>query len=408
MRRSRAALASIALAVGALGGTVLATGTAAAGPSHAVRAAASPDRAGVHTERVCAVPRRGHAACNAVVRTTPAGRAMTAAARRNVTPSGYGPADLQSAYGLTSLTGSAGAGRTVAIVDAYDDPTAARDLATYRSTYGLPGAHFTKVSQTGSTTALPAVDSGWAQEISLDLDMVSAACPRCSILLVETRSSSFSDLAAGVRYARARAGVVAVSNSYGGTEASSETSLASSYAAARSGQWITASTGDSGYGAQSPAVFNTVVAVGGTSLTRSGSSWAESAWSGAGSGCSAYIRAAFNTAGPCGARRGEADVSAVADPATGVAVYDSTPNQGQSGWFVFGGTSASAPLVAAVHALHGSSSTTAAGLYSGASVWDITSGNNGSCSTRAVCHAGTGWDGPTGVGTPKGPSLAGF
>ena len=363
-----------------------------------------------HTKRVCAPARAGRTACQAKVWTDATGTAVA-----NATPAGYGPADLQGAYKLTSLSAGRGAGKTVAIVDAYDDPSAARDLATYRSTYGLPTvASFRKVSQTGSTTALPAVDGGWAQEISLDLDMVSAACPNCSILLVEANSSSFADLAKAVDYAKAQPGVVAVSNSYGGSEYSRETSYAADYKPATAGQWITASSGDSGYGAQSPAVFNTVVAVGGTSLSRTSSTtrgWTESAWSGAGSGCSAYITATFNRTSPCGSRRAEADVSAVADPNTGVAVYDSTSYQGSAGWMVFGGTSAAAPLVGAVHALAGSSSSSAATLYSGASVFDVTSGSNGRCrrTILAVCRAGSGWDGPTGVGTPNGGGgLTGF
>ena len=161
-------------------------------------------------------------------------------------------------------------------------------------------------------------------------------------------------------------------------------------------------------------MFNTVVAVGGTSLSRASGTtrgWSESAWSGAGSGCSAYIAATFNLSSPCGSARAEADVSADADPNTGVAVYDSTAYQGSSGWLVFGGTSASAPFVGGVHALAGSGSSSAASLYSGASVYDVTTGSNGRCrkTIYAVCHAGTGWDGPTGVGTPRGSGgLAGF
>ncbi len=407
MRRFRtAAIATATIASAALVPLVTTTAAEANSAHH------TPYVAGVshHTKRVCAHTHAGAGACDATVWTDAAGTPVA-----NATPAGYGPADLQSAYKLSSLAASNGAGRTVAIVDAYDDPTAAQDLATYRSTYGLPTVpSFRKVSQTGSTTALPAVDGGWAQEISLDLDMVSAACPNCSILLVEGNSASFADLSTAVRYAKAQPGVVAVSNSYGGGESPGETSYAASYKPAVSGQWITASSGDSGYGAQSPAVFNTVVAVGGTSLSRASSTargWSESAWSGAGSGCSAYIAATFNTSSPCGSKRAESDVSAVADPNTGVAVYDSTAYQGSAGWLVFGGTSASAPFIGGVHALAGSASSSAASLYSGASVFDVRSGSNGRCrkTIAAVCTAGTGWDGPTGVGTPNGGGgLTGF
>lgn len=231
--------------------------------------------------------------------------------------------------------------------------------------------------------------------------MVSAACPDCKILLVEASSTSFSDLGTAVNTA-ARLGAAAMSNSYGG----SDTSSTAAYD--HPGIAVTASTGDAGYGAQSPASFGTVVAVGGTSLSKaSNGGWTESAWSDAGSGCSAYnAKPPWQTAATQYGNKANADVSAVADPNTGVAVYDSTSYQGTKGRMVFGGTSAASPIIGAVYALSGST----AG-YPASYTWshagglnDVTSGSNGTCPTAVWCNAGTGWDGPTGLGTPNGTS----
>jgi subtilase family serine protease len=355
-------------------------------------------------------PAKGHDACNAIVRenVTPAGTLAPAA----TTPTGYGPTDLRSAYTLTQAAGSGGTGQTVGIVDAFNDPNAAADLTTYRSHYGLPACTtasgcFRKVSQTGSTTALPATDTGWAQEESLDIDMASAICPNCKILLVEASSATTANLGKSVNEAVAL-GATVVSNSYGGGESSSDTSSDSLYYH-HPGVAITASAGDDGFGVEYPAASQYVTAVGGTSLTKSTNSrgWAETAWSGSGSGCSAvdprptWQGSNSNIAAVC-ARRAVADVSAVADPNTGVAVYDSTPNAGASGWLQFGGTSVSAPIIASVYALAGNAATVNFGSYPYShttSLNAVTSGSNGSCGNR-LCRAGTGWDGPTGLGTP--------
>jgi subtilase family serine protease len=368
--------------------TVSAIGSAGAAPSPTALAHRS-----AHT---CAAPKAGYAACNAIVRLNNAGKPGALA-----TPSGYGAQDIQSAY---KLSPSAGAGKTVAIVDAYDDPTAQADLNVYRSQYGLAACGagcFRKVSQTGSTTALPKVDAGWATEISLDLDMVSAACPACSILLVEANSASFSDLAAAVNYAASQAGVVAISNSYGGGD------QAELSAYNHPGIAITASTGDAGYGVESPASFPHVIAVGGTSLKHATNArgWTETAWSGAGSGCSSRnAKPSWQTSATLCSGKANADVSAVADPYTGVAVYDSTPYQGASGWQVYGGTSASSPIVASVYAMSGNTTGYPASYtWAHASgLFDVTSGSNGHCRTKVWCNSTTGWDGPTGLGTPNG------
>lgn len=364
---------------------------------------ATPSPTGqLHSAKVCGAPAAGHASCLSIVRTNSAGKALAAA-----TPAGYGPVDLQSAYKLSGLSSG---GRTVAIVDAYNDPTAEADLSTYRAQYGLPACTtangcFRKMNQTGGTS-YPATNTGWAQEISLDLDMVSATCPSCHILLVEANSSSFADLGTAVNRAASIAGVRAISNSYGGSDAA-DTTYGSYYN--HPGIAVTASTGDSGYqGGSYPASSSYVTAVGGTSLRTASNSrgWTETVWSGAGSGCSAYntaLAAAASSGTGC-AKRAMADVSAVADPNTGVAVYDSTPNGGSSGWLVFGGTSASAPIIGSVYALSGNTSGYANALPYGhtSSLFDVTSGSNGTCPTTQWCNARTGWDGPTGLGTPNG------
>jgi subtilase family serine protease len=354
-------------------------------------ASAKPNR------HVCASAAQGFAHCHARVVTDAKGApAITAV------PNGYGPGDIQSAYALPSAT--AGAGATIAIVDAYDAPTAASDLNTYRSTYGLPACTtangcFRKVNQSGGTTP-PRANGGWAQEISLDLDMASATCPNCRILLVEANSNAFTDLAAAEDTA-ARLGASAISNSYGGSEFSSENSATYNGHFNHPGIPITVSSGDNGYGVEFPAASQYVTAVGGTSLARSGAGFTERAWSGAGSGCSAYIgKPSWQKDTGC-ARRTVADVSAVADPNTGVAVYDSYKYRGAAGWMVFGGTSASAPIVAGAFALGGGTGPSDPYAHAG-SLHDVTSGSNGSCSVAYLCTAGTGFDGPTGLGTPNG------
>ncbi|WP_307795323.1 Kelch repeat-containing protein [Actinacidiphila acididurans] len=326
-------------------------------------------------------------------------------------PTGYGPADLQSAYGLPA---DGGAGQTVAIVDAYDDPNAEADLAVYRSQYGLPpcttaNGCFTKVDQRGGTN-YPIADSGWAGEISLDLDMVSATAPNAHILLVEGDDSSDTALGESVDEAVAL-GAKYVSNSYGtdyrfgsGEDPAEATALDPYYN--HPGVAVVASTGDYGYGVAYPAASQYVTSVGGTSLTRNPDSprgWSESAWNKAGSGCSLYEpKPAFQHDTGC-ANRADADVSAVADPATGVAVYQT---YGGSGWSEYGGTSASSPIIASVYA---DSATPVAGTYpnsypyaAGTGLNDVTSGSNGSCTPDYLCRGAEGYDGPTGLGTPNG------
>lgn len=356
---------------------------------------------------VCGPVQPGFARCLELVDTAAWGLHPTAGGI------GYAPSDLQSAYNLPSTTN--GTGRTIAVVDAYDDPNAASDLATYRTMYGLPACTtsngcFRKVNQSGGSSYPPA-DDDWASEISLDLDMVSAICPNCHILLVEATIPYSTDLGAAEDEA-ATLGATEISNSYGGPEGTFDTSADHYYD--HPGIAITAGSGDDGYGVNYPAASPYVTSVGGTNLQPSGNSrgWTESAWGntgdgGAGSGCSAYeSRPSWQSSNPnitaiCG-RRAVADVSAVADPATPVWVYDTYGTGG--GWGLAGGTSASTPIIAGVFALTSNTSSFGTGyLYSHtAGLNDVTTGSNGSCGGTALCTATTGWDGPTGLGTPNG------
>jgi len=322
--------------------------------------------------------------------------------------SGYAPIDLIKAYQLP-LTG--GAGVTLAIVDAYASPTAQSDLDAYRSRFGLPPITVTQVNQNGGSISSVSGDTGWGQEEALDLDMASAICPSCKLLYVGGNSASFADLGAAVNTA-VRLGATIVSNSYGASEFASESSYAAPYN--QPGVAITVSSGDSGYGVQFPASASTVTAVGGTTLSRASNSrgFTESVWSGAGSGCSAYITKPKWQTDPSCSRRTVADVSAVADPNTGVAVYDSYGSTGGANWLVFGGTSVAAPIIAGVYGLAGNASIIGTGAsYTYAhptSLFDVTTGSNGQCvrgkntAGAYLCTGVTGFDGPTGLGTPHG------
>jgi subtilase family serine protease len=392
----RTAISLAAAAVLGVSGTAMAATATAAGAG------------GPAWTSVCAAPDAGMAACDALHVNNVAEHVKALGITPNATPSGFGPADLLSAYNLPA---NGGAGQTVAIVDAYNDPNAASDMATYRAQYGLPACTvasgcFKQVNQTGGTN-LPRNSTSWAGEISLDLDMVSAIAPNAHIILVEASTASMTNLGTAVNTA-VKLGAKFVSNSYGGSESSADTGYDSTYFN-HPGVAITVSSGDSGYGVQYPAASPNVTAVGGTSLKRDSSArgWSESVWStssteGAGSGCSAYEpKPSWQTDSGC-AKRTVADVSAVADPATGVAVYQT---YGGSGWTVYGGTSVASPLIAAVYADAGTpvAAIPAANIYSHTSALnDVTTGATASCTPSYLCAAGTGYDGPTGWGTPNG------
>jgi hypothetical protein len=350
---------------------------------------------------------------------------------------GYAPQDLQAAYGLGSVVGTNGTGQTIAIVDAYDDPKAASDLAAYRSFFGLPACAagtsssscLRKVDQSGGQS-YPAADSGWSQEISLDLDAVSTACPLCHIILVEASSSNDNDLISGIREASSL-GASVISLSFGGCEGGAGTGDFDP-ALQSANVPITVATGDSGYNSadnqscwalntpQYPASSPFVTAVGGTSLAKSGNTrgWAETAWAyintpfgpeGGGSGCSGFeTKPAWQTDTGC-SNRTVADISADADPQTGISVYNTYSD---TGWSVYGGTSLSAPLIAGIDALANSPAAAVDGKiwYSGVRTNDVTSGSNAplatDCSPAYLCNARPGYDGPTGMGTPNGPPMA--
>jgi subtilase family serine protease len=358
-------------------------------------------------KHACASPKRKHLACLVLIRTNVKQRIQPSATPHAIPAGfGYGPSSLQAAYNLPSST--AGSGQTVAIVDAFDYPTAAADLATYRSAAGLPACGtgcFSKVNQNGAASPLPAPagTNGWDVEEALDMDMVSAICPLCHIILVEASSASTANLGAGVN-AAVSLGAKFVSNSYGGSESTSDSSSDTQFYN-HPGVAITASAGDDGFGVEYPAASKFVTAVGGTSLTTSTNArgWNETVWSGSGSGCSADdAKPTWQTDTGC-ARRTNNDVAAVADPNTGVAVYNT---YSQGGWLEVGGTSASSPIIAATYALAG---TPTAGTYPSsylyqhtANFYDVTSGSDGACSPAYLCTGEVGYDGPTGLGTPHG------
>jgi subtilase family serine protease len=337
---------------------------------------------------------------------TLAAAAATAQARDGGAPAGYGATDLESAYKLPL---SQGAGQTIAIVDAFDDPTAAHDLGVYRKEYGLPpctaaSGCFRKLNQSGAASGYPSFDPGWAVEISLDLDMVSAACPLCHIVLVEGNTPSVPDLAAAEDTA-ARQNVAAISNSYGLQEYNGMQQVAKHYTHA--GTTIVVASGDSGFSPPNfPAVLSNVISVGGTELSTSASprGWAEDAAPFASSGCSAYIsKPAWQADKHCFMRT-VADVSAAADNIT---VYDTSIPQGypvQPGFFSVGGTSASSPFVAGVIGLAGNGKTiTSSYPYTHRDgFFPVVGGSNGYCGGDYLCNGVKGYDGPTGVGTPRG------
>jgi subtilase family serine protease len=344
---------------------------------------------------------------------------------------GYGPAQLQSAYDLTAASAADGSGTTVAVVDAYNDPTAASDLAAYRSAAGLPAltaGQFTQYNQNGATSPLPSeapVSDDWTLEESLDVDMVSAICPLCKIDLVEADNDTGDGLYVAEETAATTLGAKYISNSWGGSEASSDTTLDSEYFGV-SGVVYTASAGDGAYsaGVIYPATSPNVVSVGGTTLNTSSNSrgWTESVWEtssteGTGSGCSAFEpqpswQKSISILTAACSDRVDNDVAADADPNTGAAIYDTS--NGNGGWNEVGGTSESSPIIASVFALAGNNGNggdnAADSIYTHTTdLNEVTASSNGSCTPPAadsvLCTA-TGaahtYNGPTGWGTPEG------
>jgi len=416
----------------------------------------------------CGAPAAGHARCLALelVPETAAARARThplgitrsapiTAGKAADGTDGLRPQDLHSAYGLPATAPTA---QTIAVIDAYNDPEAETDLGVYDEEFGLPACTtangcFTKLNQEGKTSPLPKTEGGWSLEISLDIEIAHAVCENCRILLVEAKSSSYANLEAA-EDAAAAAGATEISNSWGGEPPSVD-----SAAFDHPGVVVTAAAGDDGYlnwdaeskaergFADYPASSPHVIAVGGThlQLKSPADTWeSESVWNGdgaTGGGCSARFDAqpwqqelANWSAVGCGSERAVADVAADADPYTGAAVYDTTPYEGEDlKWLPVGGTSLATPLIASVFALAGGADGVeypARTLYENqikrpGSLHDVETGSNGecakpfnseglsgcsaseeaaSCSQRAICLAGPGYNGPTGVGTPDGIS----
>jgi subtilase family serine protease len=324
----------------------------------------------------------------------------------------YDPSQIKKAYGIDQLN-KTGAGETIAIVDAYGSPTIQSDLDTFDQRFGLPSTTLKIAYPQGK----PKTDGGWALETSLDVEWAHALAPKAKILVIGTKSSSISNLLSGIDYATSH-GATVVSNSWGGSEFSSETSYDSHFN--HSGITYLASSGDDGEGSSWPAGSSNVLSVGGTSLnlTSTGSYSSETAWSGSGGATSTYESLPTyqsNWTSIVGQKRGIPDVAFDADPNTGVYVYTSTPDEGESGWFQVGGTSFSAPawgaLIAladegrvqplssseALNAIYSTASTTGSSGYT-TNFHDINSGSNG-------YNAESGYDLVTGIGSPVADQL---
>ncbi|WP_316759437.1 S53 family peptidase [Streptomyces herbicida] len=324
---------------------------------------------------------------------------------------GYHPKDIQSAYDLPRHGGD---GRTVAIVNAFDNPNAESDLALYRRTFHLPpcttaNGCFRKINQNGGTTPpppSPPTFPNWALETSLDLDAVSAACPECKLLLVEANNNLIaSSLLPAVDQAVAQ-GAKFVSMSWAAPEQPAETTIGDAHFPP--GIAFVAASGDSGYPDQFwPAASRYVTAAGGTTLhripTQHGHRWSETAWSEGGSACSLYEPKPSFQHDPGCPRRTTVDISADSDPNTGLAIYDSFFT---GGWGVGGGTSESSPLIAAMYAIAGTPGPTdrpnSYPYVRPRAFYDVVSGFNGSCAPAYLCVARPGYDGPTGLGAPRG------
>jgi hypothetical protein len=454
---ARAAVAAIPLciALAATSPPAMAAGPSVQEPTSTSALAGAPNASAVATRDACSAPEPGQASCLAVglvsartgtlISVRPqrsTGAASVVGGSLEAAPPAFGsaaspaqslapasepaatvapepgtPLYLQQAYDLTALSASAGSGTTVAVVDAYNDPSAAADLAYYRSYYGLPACTGASgclriVGQDGSLTLPSDTFGGWQTEESLDLDAVSALCPNCRLLLVEANGPTWSDL----EQAEASAvtdGATIISNSWSGNGPISTVPAPSFFS--YPGVAILAASGDSGWDGGDtnnawPAALGSVTAVGGTTLSTSDTArgFTETAWSGSGSGCSEETKPTYETDSGC-AGRSYSDLSADADPQTGLAVYDSA----EGGWSVWGGTSLSTPLTAAYYALvgEGAGQGSAAWAYSNSALLnDPSSGSNDGgapCTAPYICIAVAGYDGPTGIGSISGDVVAG-
>ncbi len=328
----------------------------------------------------------------------------------NPAPAGFGPSQLRSAY---KISGTGSSSTTVAIVDAFGYSNAEADLAVYRSQFGLPpcttaNGCFRKVNQRGMTDSFPPNVLSWEQETALDLDMVSAMCRNCKILLVEADTPLFDDIAAAEDVA-VSLGAHVVNNSFGADELAAGHTYDGAFD--NVGVAYVASTGDAGYGlgVEWPSSSGAVTAVGGTTLTTSFTfrGWTETAWTFAGSGCSfVFDKPSWQHDTGCTGRT-VADVAAVADPNTGVAVYtqtsDTVPPATPPAWLVLGGTSVAAPIISGIYGVNGGVIHSSSDPYAHlSSLFDVKSGSTGFCDPTYLCNAAKGYDGPTGLGTPNG------
>jgi subtilase family serine protease len=371
------------------------------------------------------VPQSGVAQCHSQWRSD-----ITANPNPQASPSqilGYQPADLQNAYGVTTAAANGGSGQTIAIVVAYHDPNLNTTLSTYRAAFGLPTCSFPTATlgisaifapgawknsclrvlwpngnangQGYWTSVPPAFNQSWAIEEDLDVEMASAICPNCKILVSESPDATVPNLVNAVTNA-VNQGATEVSNSYTLPDAASLSQYDWHYQ--QNGVPMTASAGDAGYGPGYPASVPSVTAVGGASLVNNGGTWGEAIWPGTGSGCSYETKPSWQTDTGCSYRTVN-DLAIVADPATGVAGYSLYVG----GWTVFGGTSIGAPIVAAMYALagNGSSINNPSMLYQNPNGFaPVTSRSNGTCYPNYLCTGGPGYDGPSGLGMPVGLS----
>ncbi|MCD2345136.1 S53 family peptidase [Clostridium guangxiense] len=328
-------------------------------------------------------------------------------------PVGYTPSQIRKAYGVSNVS-STGNGETIAIVDAYGSPTMQSDLNAFSSEFGLSSANLTIAYPNGKPTN---TDGGWALETSMDVEWAHAIAPDAKILLVVAKSASDTYLMSAINYATSH-GAEVVSNSWGGSEAYDENNYDSYFN--HSGVTYLASSGDSGSGVEWPASSPYVVSAGGTTLNidSTGTYESETGWSGSGGGLSTYVSAPIyqkSVSSIVGNYRGNPDISWVSDPNTGAAVYDTTPEEGETGWFQVGGTSLSSPSLAGVVALIDQSLGHSldsydflTDLYAATSsgyntdYHDITSGSNGDYSAES------GYDLVTGIGSPKVDKLISY
>ncbi len=414
-RRAAGALVQAAV-VASVGAVAAGTASAAAPASASARtvSAAPAVQSSPAVRAACPPVRAGYARCLVAYATRPGVSAASGlrAALVETAPSGWGAKDIEAAY---KLPVSRGARQTVALVDAYHTPDLASYLATYRKEYGLPACTaasgcFREVNQAGKGSPMPhsSAGTGWDMETTLDVDMVSAACPHCKILVVEADSAGLADLGAAENTA-ASLGAQVISNSYGARENGYAMKATGAYH--HPGHVIVASSGDYGFTAANfPADLTTVTAVGGTELARAKNKrgWSETVWNdgeASGSGCSAYVaKPSWQHDSDCSMRT-VGDVSALA---WNIAIYEGH----DGGWLTVGGTSAAAPLVAGVYALAGNAGMIRPGYeYAHArSLFDVTTGNNNLlgtgggaiCGYDDLCTAQKGYDAPTGLGTPDG------